>query len=67
MPRFDAKVEVICDDCGAVEFWEPEYVYTDYSGSHGHYDTSDAAFTRWADRHNWIEIGDNTFCGGCAI
>lgn len=64
--RFDATVEVVCDECGAAEVWEPQYVYASLAGTGGHYDTSDSAFTKWCASNKWTEDGDKTFCEDCS-
>ncbi len=63
--RSDAYVNVSCDECYCEDVWEPEYVYMDYSGNNGHYDTTDDAFSRWCEKNNWTEIDDRTVCEDC--
>ncbi len=62
MPRHDAKIDVVCDDCGAVAEWAPDFVYFDYTGNNGHYDTSDSAFEDWCEQNGWSQRGEDTFC-----
>ena len=66
MPRFDAKIEVVCDECGFADFWEPDFTYADYSGKNGHYDTTDRAFLKWCSVDGWTEDSDMTFCPSCS-
>ena len=65
--RDDATVNVTCDKCGHNEIWEPDYVYSDYSGEGGHYDTSDSAFAEWCASAGWTQEGEKDFCDGCAL
>lgn len=65
MPRFDAKIEVLCDECDHQDFWEPEFSYHDWSGKNGSYDTSKAAFSAWCRDEGWSENGDKTICPDC--
>jgi hypothetical protein len=65
MPRFDAQVEVVCDQCETSEFWTPEFSYSDWGGADGSYDTSDFAFAEWCKREKWAQDGDKTICEGC--
>lgn len=66
MPRHDATVEVVCDECGCTDIWSPEYVFDDYSGRSGNYDTSDAAFSMWCGGEGWTQDGEKTFCDDCS-
>lgn len=66
--RFDAKVEVLCDECGHVEYWEPQFVYMNYAGGGGHYDTSDGAFEDWLEDEGWEEFSEDQHrCDGCIV
>lgn len=62
MARSDARIDVTCDACGQEDVWYPEYVYHDYSGNSGEYDTSDSAFGTWCHENGWTEVNDETFC-----
>jgi len=64
--RFDPTIEVNCDECGDVVHWSPEYVYNDWSGTSGYYDTSDAAFEKWKKSEGWEGIDDHDMCDSCA-
>lgn len=64
--RFDPQAEVICDECGASEYWEANYVFTTIAGDEGHYDFSDRAFEKWADVNGWAVDGDRTYCPDCS-
>lgn len=63
----DAQVEVTCDGDGCAEsvFVTPEYVYTSYSGSGGHYDTSVRAIHEKVEAEGWTVDGEQTYCEGC--
>lgn len=61
--RFDPQIEVNCDECCEVRFWEPEFVYHDWSGENGYYDTSDEAFKKWKISEGWS--ADDDKCDGC--
>lgn len=62
---YDPQCEVICDECGAREWWYPEYVYHDFSGTSGHYDTSSGAYQKWLKSIGWQGDGDNDRCDSC--
>ena len=65
--RFDATVEVVCDECGETEFWEPNFVYLSITGNGGHYDTSQSAFDKWLSTNGWTEEKDKkTYCSDCS-
>ncbi|MBQ0803106.1 MAG: hypothetical protein KBT76_15375 [Sulfitobacter litoralis] len=64
--RHDPQVEVVCDKCGDIAFWEPQYVYSDWSGTSGHFDTTDSAFSGWCRSEEWSEDGDKTYCPDCS-
>lgn len=63
----DAKVEVTCDGkgCGESIEIEPEYVYRNYSGSSGYYDTSDDAIERKLEREGWTVLDGQHYCEDC--
>jgi hypothetical protein len=63
----DAIVEVTCDgDCGNHLMISPEYKYTSYSGSGGHYDCSDEAINEKVEKEGWVIDGENHYCEGCS-
>lgn len=61
----DATVEVTCDgkNCRQSVQVEPEYVYSDYSGRNGRYDTDDSSIEDLLeDRHKWIVDDGKHYC-----
>jgi hypothetical protein len=63
----DAKVEVTCDGNGCMESIEicPDYVYFDYSGNNGGYDTSNDAIEKKLDEFDWVVIDGKHLCESC--
>lgn len=62
----DPVVEVTCDNCDdACVQVEPDYVYTDYSGERGYFDTSDAAIAKLLPRYEWLERNGKHYCEDC--
>jgi hypothetical protein len=64
----DATIEVTCDheSCEESIVIEPEYVFNDYSGKSGHYDTSKRALRRLIEeQEGWFMDADEctTYCG----
>ena len=65
----DARVEVTCDAEGCWESVdvEPRFVYQDFSGENGHYDTRDESIKRLlTDKHGWKVEGGKHLCASCA-
>jgi hypothetical protein len=66
----DPTVEVTCDneDCGDSVFVELDYVYHDYSGRNGQYDTEDKTIERQLENeHGWVVVdGKHYCCDDCA-
>lgn len=60
----DATVEVTCDQDGCHEnvILEPEYVFSDYSGNNGHYDTRDRSLFKLLKAEGWGVDGKRTLC-----
>ena len=60
----DAKVEVTCDGSCCHESVEilPPYVYRDYSGTNGYYDTSDRAIVKELTNEGWFIQDDKHYC-----
>lgn len=61
----DATVDVTCDrlGCNQSVIVELEYVYSDYSGDHGYYNSLDSAIEKQLVRdHNWIIKDLKHFC-----
>jgi hypothetical protein len=65
MSRSDAEIRVMCDTCQTEEVWEPEFVYRDFSGANGYYDTSNGAFRRWCESAGWKTDDDTDTCADC--
>lgn len=63
--RHDPQIDVTCDGCGDVITWEPVYVYRDWSGKNGHYDTRDAEFQKFLKAEGWEGDGETDKCGDC--
>ena len=67
----DAKIEVTCDnsECGDYIIISPPYVYTDYSGDNGHYDTDDSTLNELIESEGWLametEDGYKYYCIDC--
>lgn len=63
----DATVEVTCDGNGCREsiVVSPEYVYNDYSGKSGHYDTKDRSLHKLIKAEGWTVVDEQTFCESC--
>lgn len=61
----DATVEVTCDECSETFIVRPDYVYNDYSGKSGHYDTSDSAIEKKIAREGWTVKDGKHFCEDC--
>jgi hypothetical protein len=63
----DAVVRVSCDGDGCSEEIEiqPEFVYRDYSGRSGYYDTSDEAIEKKVAQEGWFAQGDKHYCESC--
>lgn len=62
----DATVEVTCDDCGDSTYVEPKYVYTNYSGNNGHYDTDDESIEEILEKeHDFLIKDGNHYCNAC--
>ncbi len=60
-----ATIEVTCDSekCFESVHVEPDYVYHDYSGESGQYDTSDSVIeNRLRAGHGWIVMDGKHFC-----
>jgi hypothetical protein len=64
--RFDPQCAVVCDECGDTEWWNPDFVYDDFSGKNGHYDTFDSAYHKWVKSIGWVvDDQDRDLCTGC--
>lgn len=63
----DAKVEVTCDGEHCMESIEvePEFVYPDYSGKNGYYNTKDSALEKLIEQAEWQVKDGKHFCEGC--
>jgi hypothetical protein len=61
----DATVEVQCDGCGEIEDISPEYVYRDYSGKNGYYDTTDSAIEEKLLGLGWGVKDGKHYCEDC--
>lgn len=64
----DATVEVTCDgnNCGETVVIEPEFVYPDYSGKNGYYDTKDSSLEKKIKREGWSVINGQHLCESCS-
>ena len=64
---YDAIVEVSCDNCNDSIEVAPAYVYDDYSGKSGHYDTRNNSIEHQIEQeHGWIvEDGKHYCCEEC--
>ena len=58
----DAKIEITCEHCDNLIEYEMPFVYSDYSGNHGHYSSNDADVESFLEKENWIIGNDNHFC-----
>lgn len=65
MAIHDATVEVTCDGCSSAITLSPEFVYPNYSGKGGHYDTSDEALEEKLTREGWEAKGGKHYCEDC--
>ncbi len=67
MTFFDPQIECVCDGCQESVYIEPEFVFTDYSGDNGHFDTSDSALERaLTGTYEWgVVNGKHYCCDGC--
>ena len=65
---YDATVEVCCDMCRDAIDVEPAYVFNNYSGNSGHYDTRESAIEDiLVEQHEWIVTdGQHYCCQECA-
>lgn len=62
----DAYVDVTCDKCHDVERMELDYVYFDYSGENGAYDTSESGLESLLIDHGWVAREDDKhICPQC--
>jgi len=64
----DAIVQVSCDGNGCAEIAEvqPEFVYPDYSGKNGYYDTRDEKIeSKLVREYGWTVKDGKHFCGEC--
>lgn len=60
MSIIDAKIEIVCDNCSTSIEFEPPYVYGNYSGGGGHYDTRDSLIQTFVEEEGWIWVNDGT-------
>lgn len=63
----DAIIQVTCDHqppCDNSIEITPEYVFNDYSGKSGHYDTSKRSLRKLIEKEDWFLAEDNatTYC-----
>ena len=60
----DAKVEVTCDArcCDGSEYVDLHWVYDDYSGFNGHYDSSDSVIEDALEDLDWVISDGKHFC-----
>lgn len=67
MAIHDATVEVTCDgkDCTCSLTVEPDFVYRDYSGKNGYYNTSDDAIGEKLEIEGWIVQDGKHPCEAC--
>lgn len=67
MAIFDAKVEVTCDGehCRESIQIQPDFVYRDYSGKSGHYDTRDSAIEEILVSEGWAVEDGKHLCESC--
>jgi hypothetical protein len=61
----DATIEVTCDGCSSAITIEPEFVYRDYSGKNGYYDTSDDAIEAKLVIEGWEVLDGKHYCEAC--
>ena len=67
----DAKIEVTCDNSECDDYIEisPPYVYGDYSGNNGYYDTDDSTLNELIKQQEWgfieTEDGYEYYCEDC--
>lgn len=65
MAIHDATVEVTCDGCSSAITIEPEFVYLNYSGKDGHYDTRDEAIEGKLETEGWEVEDGKHYCEDC--
>ena len=60
----DAKVEVTCDarNCDGSEYVDLVWVYSDYSGNNGYYDSSDSVIEDALEDLDWVIYDGKHFC-----
>jgi hypothetical protein len=58
----DAQVEVTCDACHGSTLIALPWVYSDYSGNNGYYDSSDSTIKDALTAEDWIVSGEHQFC-----
>lgn len=61
----DPEIECVCDECGDSIYVSPSYVYHDYSGNNGYYDTSDSSIEKKLVSEGWTCEGGKHFCDDC--
>ena len=60
---YDAVVKVSCDKCSGSIDVEPAYVYNDYSGNSGHYNTDDSAIEDiLVEEYEWVVSDGKHYC-----
>jgi hypothetical protein len=52
----DARMEVTCDHLECEDFISisPPYVYTDFNGDNGYYDTGDSTLNELIEKEGWL-------------
>jgi hypothetical protein len=63
----DAIVPVYCDTCDAKIEIEPAYVFHDYSGKSGYYDTADSAIEKDLIQHGWVVKDGKQYCDSSCV
>lgn len=60
----NAMVEVTCDgkSCNYSMWVKPDFVYPDYSGKNGYYDTSDSSIEKKLVSDDWIVEDSKHYC-----
>ena len=58
----DPTMAVDCDNCYTTIFYNMPFVYDDYTGDYGHYDSNDTDIEEFVKEVGWIVDNDKQFC-----
>jgi hypothetical protein len=59
---YDVKVSFECTNCKEQVELEPHFVYPDYSGKNGYYDTSDRGVLKLLKENKCVVKEDKIYC-----